>query len=93
MNERAIRATTQTPASLEERLRTPIEWHPSGDALEPWISQMGKTRWAIRLNDFPEEHLYTLLINGRTIGGFDDWPPEWAKVDSANFVSIPDELL
>jgi hypothetical protein len=87
MNKQAIRGATQPPAPLEECLRTRIEWHQTGDAMEPWRSQVGRNLWTLHVNDFPEEHLYTLSINGRTVGDFDGWPPEWVKVDSEKGLS------
>ena len=33
--------------------------------------------WAVRLNDFPEEPLYTLIVAGDEVIHFDDWPAFW----------------
>lgn len=35
--------------------------------------------WSIRINDFPDEPLYTLIVDGREIIHFNDWPAEWRK--------------
>ncbi|HYL78333.1 MAG TPA: hypothetical protein VEU96_29350 [Bryobacteraceae bacterium] len=85
MNER-VTGGPMTPPALEEFLHTHVEWRPTGDVMEPWRSQQGRNRWSLRLNDFPDEHLYTLLINGRSVGSFDDWPVEWLKRDSAELM-------
>jgi hypothetical protein len=37
-----------------------------------WRAEARPDSWTIRVNDFPEEHLYTLLINYQEIGDFDD---------------------
>jgi hypothetical protein len=35
--------------------------------------------WEIRVNDFPAEHMFTLLIEGREVLDFDDWPESWQR--------------
>ena len=34
-------------------------------------------RLGVRLNDFPEEPLYSLLVDGNVVIHFDDWPDFW----------------
>ena len=36
-------------------------------------------RLNIRMNDFPKEPLYTLIINGVIGESFDDWPFSWIR--------------
>lgn len=36
-------------------------------------------RWLIRLNDFPEEPLYTLIVAGKEVIHFNEWPAWWDK--------------
>jgi hypothetical protein len=38
--------------------------------------------WKIRLNNFPDEPLYTLLVNGKEVIHFNEWPIEWEKTVS-----------
>lgn len=42
-------------------------------------AQVGPERWTLRLNDFPDEPLYTLFVNHRRVGDFSDWPQAWRK--------------
>ena len=36
----------------------------------------GKTL-ALQINDFPDEHLFTLYIDGQAVLDFDDWPDQF----------------
>ena len=38
--------------------------------------------WAVRMNDFPDEPLFTLLIAGSEAMHFDDWPTFWNRPDN-----------
>lgn len=51
-----------------------------------WIKEVGLPRWQakhggeiceLRMNNFPEEQLYTLKWRGESID-FDDLPPSWS---------------
>lgn len=33
----------------------------------------------IRMSDFPDEPLYTLLVDGVEVIHFNDWPERWSK--------------
>lgn len=34
----------------------------------------------VRLNDFPAEPLYTLIIDGNPVESFDEWPLAWIRI-------------
>lgn len=36
-------------------------------------------RWVLTLNDFPDEPMFSLIVNGRWVASFTEWPPEWRK--------------
>ena len=42
-------------------------------------AEIDGAKWDIRINNFPDEILYTLLIDGVEIYDFDDWPTAWVK--------------
>lgn len=42
-------------------------------------STIGARKMAIRMNDFPDEPLYTLIANGVEIIHFNDWPDKWIR--------------
>lgn len=35
--------------------------------------------WCVRMNNFPDEPLYTLIIDNEEILHFNDWPSLWLK--------------
>ena len=59
-------------------LREFIIWSPSGDPEIPYTTTHNGVALSIRLNDFPAEHLYT-LVEGNSLVHFDDWPKTWTK--------------
>jgi hypothetical protein len=66
-------------------------WHDFPDLQQsvPWATAtsgkphivfeaaVAQAQWAIRINDFPDEPMYTLLIDDRPVIHFDDWPAFW----------------
>jgi hypothetical protein len=55
-----------------------IDWQsekPGGRGPEYYAYVDGK-KWRLRMNDFPEEPLFTLIVGEQTID-FDDRPPTW----------------
>ena len=59
-----------------------IIWKNTNNPLYPEYSLNDNMVWKIRVNDFPEEPLYTLLINDSAIIDFDDWPENWDRSKS-----------
>lgn len=54
-------------------------WHKTDKAEFPYITEINGEIWKIRLNDFPEQALYTLIVQEMEIGDFDDWPSQWQR--------------
>ena len=65
--------------SISACLRTKVKWSATGAADTPWVGSVGSEVWKVRCNDFPDEPLYTLLIDGKKIDDFDDWPRAWSR--------------
>ncbi len=61
-----------------------VEWSRTADAVEQWRGRHGQDDWAVRVNDFPDEPLYTLLINGKEVETFDNWPAAWTKLSQGS---------
>ena len=49
-----------------------------------WSARVGAGTWTVRVNDFPEEHLYTLYVDGEELGSFDAWPRQWSRIEEAS---------
>ena len=64
------------PADPRDR---PIDWRRTGDGEVPYDAELDGRRWAIRINDFPAEPMYTLIVDGDEALTFDEWPVRWIK--------------
>ena len=45
----------------------------------PYFATVSDQEWRIRINDFPAEPMYTLVINSTAVGDFDEWPDCWRR--------------
>ena len=69
-----------TRVSLDHCLRADVRWFKTkDDETVLWRAKAGSESWAVRVNDFPEEHLYTLFVGNQEIGSFDEWPRQWVR--------------
>src|SRR6185503_6529258 len=60
-------------------LHEPIIWHKTNNPVYPYKTVHDSQELTIRLNDFPDEHLYTLLADAEPVTSFDDWPDKWIR--------------
>ncbi|GAA1023954.1 hypothetical protein Aple_091320 [Acrocarpospora pleiomorpha] len=58
---------------------TAIGWAHTGDGEFPYQASAGADALLIRVNDFPAEPLYTLIVNGHEHLDLEDWPAAWAR--------------
>ena len=65
--------------TLERSLERHVSWTATGQAEFPYTATVCGQVWRIRINDFPVDPLYSLLIDGREAGDFDDWPSCWSR--------------
>ncbi len=57
-----------------------LKWQNTGDAVYPLRTEHESIEYWIRINDFPEEKLYTLMIGkSEEVISFNDWPPLWIR--------------
>jgi hypothetical protein len=55
------------------------EVRPISDHPYFYHAHVGGQDWWLRLNNFPEEPCFTLMVGGQEIIHLNDWPPEWKK--------------
>jgi hypothetical protein len=64
---------------VSDYLAEKIHWQKTKDPTHPFVAQYEGEECVIRLNDFPDEHLYTLIVNGVELADFDDWSAQWSR--------------
>jgi hypothetical protein len=64
---------------LARCLIDPIAWEKTGDGEYPYAALVSGRRWVIRVNDFPAQPLYTLMIDGAEALDLEDWPSVWRR--------------
>lgn len=66
-----------------------IDWKRTADPRHPFAAKFEGEKCVIRLNDFPDEHLYTLIVDGEEVVAFDDWSASWNRPAKEKSVSQP----
>ncbi len=56
-----------------------IKWESTKNGEFPYQAMVDNHNWIIRVNDFPEEEIYTLIIDGEEVKNFDHWPSTWQR--------------
>ncbi len=64
---------------LGELLTRKLSWRATTDVDHPWATEDAGETWRVRINDFPDDLMYTLIINDAAIGSFHDWPKAWQR--------------
>ena len=64
---------------LGERLTHELNWRDTGDVDFPWATEVDGETWRVGLNDFPDDLMYTLIVNDTVIGKFHEWPQSWIR--------------
>jgi hypothetical protein len=70
--------------ALGDCLNGKITWFSTKDPIALWRAEVGPHTWTVHVNNFPEDHLYTLFINGNKIGDFDEWPRRWLRTEEGS---------
>jgi hypothetical protein len=72
---------------LHQLCSAPLVWADTGDAFVPYTCTYRERVFTIRINDFPEEPLYTLMFDDQELVDLEDWPTAWTRPEP------PDALL
>jgi len=68
----------ETNQSIPKEFTEFLVWNRTKDEIYPYsFLDTEDSEFRIRINDFPEEPLYTLLKDGKALMSFDDWPNNW----------------
>jgi hypothetical protein len=79
-DERKRDRQPQGPPPLVEHLARRLTWKRTDDLDHPWATSEGDGRdWLVRLNDFPDDVMYSLVIDGTTVHDFHNWPATWQR--------------
>jgi hypothetical protein len=78
-DQRKKKGLAYSDPELGARLACAIAWKTTDKPEYPWAVEVNDETWQIRLNDFPDDILYTLLIDGDPHGDFHDWPEAWKR--------------
>jgi hypothetical protein len=76
---KASKRHKKSPAAGTKHLERPITWKSTDNLDFPWEADLDGEAGRIRLNDFPDEIMYSLLIGGKVTGDFHDWPKLWKR--------------
>ena len=65
--------------TTKDLLARPIEWAQTGDGEFPYAVTADGHQLTVRINDFPAEPMYTIMIDGVEWTDLDDWPAAWKR--------------
>ena len=69
-------------ATLSEYVAMKITWLATESSLLPYTAHVNGKTLLIRVNDFPEDPLYSLLVDNAVVGDLEAWPKDtWTIVE------------
>ena len=79
-DERKRGGHPEGPAAFVEHVTRKLAWQRTDDLDYPWATnEVAGQEWRIRLNDFPDEVMYRLVIDGEIVCDYHDWPEAWRR--------------
>ena len=82
-DRRKKKGLAHTAPELGDKLARQLSWRSTGDAIYPWAAEVDGISWRVRVNDFPDELMYSLMIGSENGGDFHDWPETWQRSSDA----------
>jgi hypothetical protein len=79
MDKPSLTAARAARLDLASYLQKSLVWTATGDLEYPWKTELAGEALSIRLNDFPEQQMYTLWLGNHEVASFDDWPSNWRR--------------
>jgi hypothetical protein len=65
--------------NADQLMKQKLEWVKTSDPLHPLRTKAEGKELRLRIGDFPEESMYTLLVDDQAVTEFDDWPKAWVR--------------
>jgi hypothetical protein len=78
-DRRREQGQSHSAAELGDKLARELSWRSTGDPSHPWAAEVDGNEWRVRINDFPDELMYSLIIGAEPAGDFHDWPETWQR--------------
>jgi uncharacterized protein YjaG (DUF416 family) len=78
-DRRKKKGLAHTAPELGDKLARELSWRSTGDPIYPWAAEVDGNSWQVRINDFPDELMYSLMIGSENVGDFHDWPETWQR--------------
>ena len=66
----------------EDYFEQSIVWTKQDDVEYPYVASFRGILLKVRLNDFPDQPLYTLIVADNEAANFDNWPKRWRREES-----------
>ncbi len=65
--------------AMEARTSRAVTWEETDSAEYPLRTLLDGHETRLRINDFPDEPLFSVIVAGQSVGELEDWPPAWRK--------------
>jgi hypothetical protein len=83
-DQRKMKGSAHSAPELGDKLARELSWRSTGDPIYPWAAEVDGNSWRVRVNDFPDELMYSLMIGSENAGDFHDWPETWQRNSDAS---------